>query len=745
MAWNYNKAIQPDEKKAVSIGAPVAYNAGLVGKPYTDGWDIERAYREGVAKVTWVYRAIDAIASNQARLPIMFLQDNSPFGERVEREEENTSVTKILNQQSNDGENSFAFRYRLSAQLLMSTRGAFIEIVRGRGGDPVALHLLPPQNTAPIPHEKKFVSAFEVELPNGKKQNLNPKNVIWIRRPHPLDPYLSMTPMESSGIAIETETLAKLYNRNFLLNDGRPGGLLVLRGQIDDDDKQELQARFRGSLSRAGGIGVIASDDGADFVDTGASPRDAAYESLRQITKEEILASFGVPESIIGNASGRTFANASEEGRVFWSETMDPHLELLSRGLDILDENFYVTFDTSSVPVLTIGKQERDRFYLTEHQQGLITANEYRDKTGKEKVDSYLADSMLANPNLAPIGNTEEAMTKEEAMGGAQGPGGPMPPGAEGMPPPEGEAPPGEAPPGAAPPGAAPPVPAPTAGVPEPELPVGEFPMPKEGTPEGIEVKHFELGGEWENKAAQDVDRWEAIFSRSLERYFQRQERVITEKISGAKAKRLLGSGDLTVDAIWDVDTWNKQLREDMAPVIEGAMVEATATALKESDEKVDPSEEEIQKYIASQLLRTEKVNETTKKELAAAILLAMMLLGDDDDSAPISAKIALLATSVAAVFVALQTKRLKRIAEVESNGAYNAGLYFGGRRAGADTKTWLTRKDDKVRTGHAVIESRTIPIGDSFKKGVTLRFPGDPLAPPSLTINCRCLLKFGD
>jgi len=743
MAWNNNKAIQPDEKKAVSIGAPVSYNAGLVGKPYTDGWDIERAYREGVAKVTWVYRAIDAIASNQARLPIMFLQDNSPWGERVERDEENKNVAKILNQQSNDGENSFAFRYRLSAQLLMSTRGAFIEIVRGRGGDPVALHLLPPQNTAPIPHEKKFVSAFEVELPNGKKQNLNPKNVIWIRRPHPLDPYLSMTPMESSGIAIETETLAKLYNRNFLLNDGRPGGLLVLRGQIDDDDKQELQARFRGGLSRAGGIGVIASDDGADFVDTGASPRDAAYESLRQITKEEILASFGVPESIIGNASGRTFANASEEGRVFWSETMDPHLELLSRGLDILDDNFYVTFDTSSVPVLTIGKQERDRYYLTEHQQGLITANEYRDKTGKEKVDSYLADSMLANPNLAPIGNTEEAMTKEEAMGGAAG--GPMPPGAEGMPPPEGEAPPGAAPPGAAPPGAAPPIPAPAAGVAEPELPLGEFPMPKEGTPEGIEVKHFELGGEWENKAAQDVDRWEAIFARSLERYFQRQERVITEKVSGAKAKRLLGNGDLTIDAIWDVDTWNKQLREDMAPVIEGAMLEATVTALKESDEKVDPSEEEIQTYIESQLLRTEKVNETTKKELAAAILLAMMLLGDDDDSAPISAKVALLVTAVAAVFVALQTKRLKRIAEVESNGAYNAGLYFGGRRAGADTKTWLTRKDDNVRVGHAMIESQTIPIGDSFKKGVILRFPGDPLAPPSLTINCRCLLKFGD
>ena len=60
-------------------------------------------------------------------------------------------------------------------------------------------------------------------------------------------------------------------------------------------------------------------------------------------------------------------------------------------------------------------------------------------------------------------------------------------------------------------------------------------------------------------------------------------------------------------------------------------------------------------------------------------------------------------------------------------------------------TKTWMTRKDDKVRAGHASIESKTVDIGDSFKSGVTLRFPGDPLAPPHLVINCRCLLKLSD
>lgn len=736
MAWNSsNKAINPDSKKSISVGAPVSYNAGLVGKPYNDGWDIERAYREGVAKVVWVYRAIDAIASNQARLPIAFLRDNSPFGERVPRDEENEDLATLLNQKSNVGESAFAFRYRVSAQLLMSTRGVFIEIVRARGGHPAALHLLPPQSTAPIPDEKKFVSAFEVELPNGKKQKLNPKNVIWIRRPHPLDPYLSMTPMESAGVAIEVEHLAKLYNRNFLLNDGRPGGLLVLRGMIDDDDKQELQARFRGNLARTGGIGVISSDDGADFVDTAASPREAAYESLRQITKEEILASFGVPESVIGNAAGRTFSNASEEGKVFWNETMNPHLELLSRGLDVLDENFYVTFDTRSVPVLELAKQEKERHYLQEAQMGMITPNEYREITGRDKVDAYLADSMLASPNLAAIGNTEEPMPKEE----------PMPQGMPGMPgmPPEGMPPEGMPPEGA---GVVVPPPEP---IPEPEMD-GVFPegegLETRSFMGGFDVKRFELNGQWEHKAFQDIDRWEAIFSRSLERYFERQERVVTEKVSGAKTKRSMLTGELKIEQIFDESIWNKQLREDLKPVIEGAMTESFTTALRESDEKVDIGEEEIQEYVESQLVRVEHVNQTTKKELAAAILLAALLVSDDGDAASGKVKAAMLSTAIGAVFAALLTKRLKDISEVESTSAYNAGLFFGGRRAGATTKTWITRKDQQVRAAHAALQGKSIPIGEGFKAGKhLLRFPGDPLAPPELVINCRCLLKFGE
>ena len=310
MAWNsFNeKSLQGVQQKSIlNVGAPVAFNAGMAGKPYKDSWDIERAYREGVQKVTWVFRCIDAIAGNQARLPMILRKDNSPTGQVVNK---NNPLLDILNSKANMGENSFIFRYRVSSQLLMSSRGVFIEKVRGRDGQIIALHLLPPQHTAPIPDPKTFVSGYEVDMRNGTKVILKPSDVIWIRRPHPLDPYLSITPMEAAGIAIELENLSKLYNRNYLLNDGRPGGLLVVRGEMEDDDKEELRNRFRGNLSRTGSTTVIASEDGVDYIDTSASPRDAAYTQMRQIQKEEILSAFGVPESVIGNAAGRTFSNA---------------------------------------------------------------------------------------------------------------------------------------------------------------------------------------------------------------------------------------------------------------------------------------------------------------------------------------------------------------------------------------------------------------------------------------------------
>jgi HK97 family phage portal protein len=863
MAWNRaNKSLGNLSEKQIPFGAPVSNNpSSMTGRGYHDGWDIERAYRDGMKRVTWVFRCIDAIAGNQARLPVIGHKHNSPHGPIVK----DANVLQLLNARANPGEDAFIFRYRLSSQLLMSTRGAFVEMIRGRGGDVVALNLLPPQYTSPVPDPKTFVKHFEVRMPGGGFEYVKPEDVLWFRHPHPLDPYLSLTPMESAGMAIEIENLARFYNRNFLLNDGRPGGLLVVRGDMDEDDKEELRSRFRGNLARAGAVSVIASEDGVDFVDTAASPRDASYTEMRQITKEEILAAFGVPESVIGNASGRTFSNAAEELRVFWMETMQPHLEMLARGLDTLDAELYFDFDTSKVPILILAKQEREQYLLTEFNTGLITANEYREGTGRKKVDSDLADSMLANPNLAPIGNTKRDMPFVDPN--AQAGGMPGAPGAPGAPAPG--APPGGTPIGATPPtGATPPVtpeaaavaadeapapmledteaagatpettsespaaepatatapdeeapaepPAPAAAPPsfedqlepatEPESPIaGDQEVPameldEEAIAAQNETPQFSLSSDTEEEqldadgnpvnpdksprfkfdpsslqtkeiAGSDFDvksetarnRWEAILGNSLERFFERQQRVTLEKALGAKSRRSLAEGRLNVESVFDEGVWNRQLADDVRPVLSGIMQDASGLLAEKAERQFAP-DDAYYEVLNAQTERVQKVNQTTKEDIAAAIVSANALEGDEEE------KSALLKAAIIAIFVAALMKRRHRIAEIEAQAAFNGGMYLaglqieeqggpktdihdnetsaptgrGGKQKRSLTKTWVTKKDTRVRSQHVVLEGKSVPLKDAFEiDGAALRYPGDPLAPPHLALGCRCHLRF--
>jgi HK97 family phage portal protein len=683
MAWNSptNKSLNNQGQKDIGPGAPVAQNPGYAGKPYRDSWDIERAYREGMQKVTWVSRCIDAIAGNQARLPVILRKDNSPHGEILSiKESKKNTLLDIMNSKSNVGENSYIFRYRLSAQLLLGTRGAFIEKVRGRDGGIIGLNLLPPQSTAPIPDPKKFVSGYEVQMPTGNKVYLKPEDVCWVRRPHPIDPYLSLTPLEACGVAVEIENLAKLYNRNYLLNDGRPGGLLVLRGEIDDDDKEELRSRFRGNLSRAGYTSVIASDDGVDYVDTSASPRDAAYIQMRQLTKEEILASFGVPESVIGNAAGRTFSNASEEIRVFWMETMLPHLEILSRALDELDEEHYVDFNVDQVPILMLYEQERHRYLMDEFNAGLISNNEYRIGSGRKETESDLADSLLANPNLIPIANTKKKM---EDPSQAQVPGAPGQPGMPGMPP--------AAPPGApAAPGQPPLDPNTMAGAlaevgaapgggelaqsPIPGMPAGMMtgaePVPAGATSAqsgAIMTKNLD----YEIAQNQEIERWEEILVRSMERVLERQQRVVLEKSSGAKSKKALFAGTLDISSILSPETWDKQFDEDIRPVVAAIVKESMKVSLGKKSAKTPQLEADIIAQVDSQMARMKSLNSDLSEEITTLMLSSLNIADEDQRAGAFRSNIVSLYTNVLA-------KRLPEIAEEEARRAWVYGTFVG-------------------------------------------------------------------
>ena len=418
-----------------------ALPAQKTGKPYKDDWDLDRAIREAMKKVIPVFRAVHVIADTQARLPFKVWE-----GEEYGPEIPDHDLVRLMNQRANPDESPYVFRYRLSAQVLLSRRGAFVEIVRNRLGGIFALYLLDPRKTAPVPNPRlapdappirngevvRLVDEFEVDLGQGRTRRISADDVIWVRLPHPVDPLLGMTPLEAAGLTIDIDVLARLYNRTFLQNDGRPGGIVGVKGEMDDDVADELDSRFNQGTRGAGRITVLEAD-GLDWVDTAVSPRDAQYVEALANTKVDILGAFGVPESLAyGNASQRTYDNAEAERSLLWEAAELGHLALLGDAMNQADgdENTYSGFDLSGVEVLQRAEKARREEMRAEVQAGVRTLDSYLEETGHDPLGTpearsywrpmgdvpYTAEGDLA-PVLSLVESTAEAAAKKVLEG----------------------------------------------------------------------------------------------------------------------------------------------------------------------------------------------------------------------------------------------------------------------------------------------------------------------------------------
>jgi len=304
------------EKKSAAndraTGHAISGSPNAMAYGYASGgdWDTDKAVKAGYEKVLWVFRCVDAIASNQVTIPI-YEQRGAQKQQQGHLKNHNPKLHHLLNVRANSYEDAAMFRYRLTSLALLSRRGVFIEVV-GNPNNPEALHLIPPGSCEPIPDPKTFVSGYRVRTANGSVEELKPSQVIWIRvKPHPTDPYAQMTPLVAAGITAETDYFARLFNRNFLMNDGRPGLLITVDGPISPEDAQELKRRFSGGASTAGQASVIEAE-GLNVADLSATPRDAQWQEVTRVSKEDLLLAFGVPESILGNASGRCVDDQTE-------------------------------------------------------------------------------------------------------------------------------------------------------------------------------------------------------------------------------------------------------------------------------------------------------------------------------------------------------------------------------------------------------------------------------------------------
>ncbi|UVT31291.1 capsid maturation protease [Microbacterium phage Marcie] len=74
---------------------------------------------------------------------------------------------------------------------------------------------------------------------------------------------------------------------------------------------------------------------------------------------------------------------------------------------------------------------------------------------------------------------------------------------------------------------------------------------------------------------------------------------------------------------------------------------------------------------------------------------------------------------------------------------AVNDGTMRGAGARGVRFKRWTSMHDPSVRHSHDVADGQIRPIGEAFLvEGVDLQYPGQPVGPPEVWINCRCVVQ---
>ncbi len=700
-------------------------SSGLYGSNRARPWPVERAVAEAYERLVWIFKSVEAIAGHASRLPFR-VKD----GEDVV---DDHPLYRVLNQRANPLETGRQFRKRLSAQILLSKRGAFIETTRSRGGEIIRLDLLPPGRTRPVPgHGQDLVDHFEVIKQDGSKREIDVELVRWLREPHPLDPYCGVTPLEAAGLSVELDFFTRLYNVSFMRNDGRPGGVLGIDGEMDEDEMDRVEARFGKGPVEAGKLTVINGK--ITYADLAARPRDMAYEQMSKSAKNELLCAFGVPESILGFAADRTYANADAEAYNFWSVTMPPHLDLLATGFDEdSEDDLEGFFDTADVEVLQRAKIARREEARAEFDLGLINIDEYRDIAGHEPVDRPETRALYL-----PSGKTPVPTSKEDAE--AFGLGDAEEPPAEIEPPPErlaleaAKAAPEEEP--------GPPAPAPAKTL---RLVTGRRPITRV-----IETKQTDVVESTPDQQAHD--KLEMALAAALTALAVRLTERAVARLGSPKIRKGTrhwvskypvdtGVGVKALDAAKavDGDRWQEEAEQVARPIVAAAATTAASALFADLS---PPGSEDLSTDAVGEVAAevVELIGESAARQ--AAHLVDAVKQADRDGTS--IDDIGALVRHHEQHLTAWADGVAAQAATATMSGARDAAAQAVADKTGQTIlRQWRARNDGKVRGTHTKAHGQHQPLGEPFEVGeARLRYPGDPDGPPGEVANCRCVLN---
>jgi HK97 family phage portal protein len=199
---------------------------------------------------------------------------------------------------------------------------------------PLELWPVRPDRMTPVPDPETFLSGYMYTGPDGQQVALRKEDVVFIRTPHPEDPYRGIGPVQALLTDLDAMRYSAEWNRNFFLNSAEPGGIIEVPNGLSDAEFNELRDRWNEQHKGVANAHRVAILEHGQWKDRKFSQRDMQFAELRGISREIIREAFGFPKPMLGSVDDVNRANGESGERMFARWLIVPDLEAMKDALN---------------------------------------------------------------------------------------------------------------------------------------------------------------------------------------------------------------------------------------------------------------------------------------------------------------------------------------------------------------------------------------------------------------------------
>ena len=245
-------------------------------------------------------------------------------------------------------------------------------------------------------------------------------DIVHFKLPDPTDPRaqgLSLLYSIQNAVTLINECDRLLAE--YLFHGAQPLTILITKSSLPEATKQRIIERIQsrhGRGQRFKWLLLEGSDYETKTIDTSFKAGDLV--EMRRILREEILACLNVPPAVVGIYEYANYANAREQTKIFWRETIIPLLRLIEETLNTqffpkVNPQLWCAYDLSQVEALKENIAEVANSLGNLVDRGIITINEARETLGFQDPLPW-GDAWWGNLNIVPIAQQKpQQQTKE--------------------------------------------------------------------------------------------------------------------------------------------------------------------------------------------------------------------------------------------------------------------------------------------------------------------------------------------